>query len=226
MTEPYPVTERSRVRRAHQRGSHERADVHAVLDASPLCHVGYVIDGAPYVTPTLQWRVGDRVYWHGSAASRFLRAARGTRVCLTCSQMDGYVMARSAFSHSVNYRSAMVFGTANLLEGEEEIGAALRDMIEDYFPGRWDTLRPMTDQERKATAVLWMDIEEASVKVRDAPPGDGAEGDYPVWAGVIPIRTVLDTPCPAPELPADMPLPPGLAALVASGRLRQAGPAP
>ncbi|GBQ23458.1 pyridoxamine 5'-phosphate oxidase family protein [Gluconacetobacter sacchari] len=220
MSESFPVTERSRIRRAHERGSHERAAVYEVLDASPLCHVGYVIDGAPYVTPTLQWRVGDRVYWHGSAASRFLRAARGTRVCLTCSRMDGYVMARSAFSHSVNYRSAMLFGTAVLLEGEEEIAAALRDMVEDFFPGRWEGLRPMTAQERRATAVLRMDIEEASVKVRDAPPGDGAEGDYPVWAGVIPIRTVLGTPCPAPELPADVPLPPGLAALVASGRLR------
>ncbi|GBQ89991.1 hypothetical protein AA13595_2785 [Gluconacetobacter johannae DSM 13595] len=216
----YPVTERNRVRRAHERGSYAHADVHAILDATPVCHVGYVIDGAPYVTPTLHWRVGNRVYWHGSAASRFLRAAEGARVCLTCTLMDGYVMARSAFSHSVNYRSAMVFGTARRLEGDEAVAGALRDMVEDLFPGRWDTLRPMTAQELKATAVLWMDIEEASAKTRGGPPGDAAEAEVPVWAGVLPMHTVLDAPQGAPELPPGIDLPPGLAALVASGRLR------
>ena len=108
----YPTTERSRLRRLHARGSHARADVHALLDAAPLCHVGYVIDGQPFVTPTLHWRDGDRVYWHGSAASRMLRKSEGERVCLTCTFMDGYVLARSAFNHSVNYRSVMVFGVA------------------------------------------------------------------------------------------------------------------
>jgi len=216
----YPTSERTRVRREHHRGSHARADVHAVLDAAPLCHVGYVIDGAPYVTPTLHWRDGDRVYWHGSAASRFLRSVEGTQACLTCSIMDGYVLARSAFNHSVNYRSAMVFGKAQSLEDVEAKAEALRHFTESYFPGRWDSLRAMTGQELKATSVLWMDIEEATAKVRTGPPGDKAEADVPVWAGIIPIRSALAAPQAAPELPDAISLPSELAALIRSGRLR------
>lgn len=216
----YPTTERSRVRRLHQRGSHARADVHAILDAAPLCHVGYVIDGAPYVTPTLHWREGDRVYWHGSAASRFLRQVDGQTVCLTCSLMDGYVLARSAFNHSVNYRSAMVFGTAHTVEGDHEKTEALRRFTDGLFPGRWETLRPMTAQELKATSVLWMDVEEATAKVRAAPPGDPEDAGVRVWAGVLPMRTGLAVPEPAPELPGDIELPGPLAALIASGGLR------
>ena len=147
----YPTTERSRVRRLHQRGSHARVDVHAILDAAPLCHVGYVIDGAPYVTPTLHWRNGERLHWHGSAASRFLRQVVGRSVCLTCSLVDGYVLARSAFNHSINYRSAMVFGTAHIVERDDEKMEALRSFTDGLSPGRWDTLRPMTKQELKAT---------------------------------------------------------------------------
>lgn len=216
----YPTTERSRLRRLHQRGTHARADVHAILDAAPLCHVGYVIDGAPFVTPTLHWREGDRVYWHGSAASRFLRQADGMPVCLTCSLMDGYVLARSAFNHSVNYRSAMVFGTARTVEGDSEKTEALRRFTEGLFPGRWDTLRLMTAQELKATSVLWMDIEEATAKVRAAPPGDPEDAGVPVWAGVMPMRTTLGPAEPAPELPPGIGLPQPLAALIGSGRLR------
>lgn len=216
----YPVTERSKVRRMNQRGTHARADVHAILDAAPLCHVGYVIDGAPYVTPTLHWRVDNRVYWHGSAASRFLRQADGMPVCLTCSLMDGYVLARSAFNHSVNYRSAMVFGTARTLDGDAEKTEALRHFTEGLFPGRWADLRPMTAQELKATSVLWMEIDEASAKVRAAPPGDPEDASVPVWAGVLPMRTTLAAAEPAPELPAGIALPEPLSALIASGRLR------
>jgi nitroimidazol reductase NimA-like FMN-containing flavoprotein (pyridoxamine 5'-phosphate oxidase superfamily) len=216
----FPTTERSRLRRHHERGSHAHADVHAILDATPFCHVGYIIDGAPFVTPTLQWRHGNRVYWHGSAASRFLEVSENLPVCLTCSIMDGYVLARSAFNHSVNYRSAMVFGTARKVEEAEHKAQALRDFVDGLFPGRWETLRPMTTQELKATSVLWMDIDEATAKVRAAPPGDTDEADFPVWAGVLPIGSALGTPIPAPELPASISLPEALAALVASGRLR------
>jgi len=216
----YPTTERSRVRRLHQRGSYARADVHAILDAAPLCHVGYIIDGAPYVTPTLHWRDGERVYWHGSAASRFLRQVDGKTVCLTCSLMDGYVLARSAFNHSANYRSAMVFGTARIVESDNEKTEALRRFTDGLFPGRWETLRPMTAQELKATSVLWMDVEEATAKVRAAPPGDPEDAGTRVWAGVLPMRLALVPPEPAPELPADIELPGPLAALIASGRLR------
>lgn len=214
----FPVSERSRVRRSHKRASHERQAVYAVLDAAPLCHVGYVIDGEPYVTPTIHWREGDRLYWHGSAASRFLEAIEGQRVCLTVGMMDGYVMARSAFHHSVNYRSAMVFGRARSLTGPEAKAEALRRFVDDLFPGRWATLRAMTAQELKATSVVWMEIEEASVKQRAGPPGDEEEADYPVWAGVLPMRSVLGTAEAAPG--AELPLPEGLASLIASGRLR------
>jgi len=216
----YPTTERSRVRRRHDRGSHGRSDVYAVLDATPLCHVGYTINGAPYVTPTLHWREGDRVYWHGSAASRFLRASDAMPVCLTCSIMDGYVLARSAFNHSINYRSAMVFGTARTVEEPEEKAAALKYFTDSFFPGRWDDLRPMTTQELKATSVLWMDIEEATAKVRDAPPGDPEEAHVPVWAGVLPVRHGLAAAEPAPDLPETIALPAALDALIRSGRLR------
>lgn len=216
----FPVTETSRIRRMHQRGSHEHAAVHAVLDAHPLCHVGYVIDGQPYVTPTIHWRQGNRVFWHGSAASRFLKKVDGQRVCLTVSLMDGYVLARSGYNHSVNYRSAMVFGRARLLEDAADIEAALKTMFEDLFPGRWDSLRPMDPQELKATSVLAMDIEEASVKDRDGAPGDEDEAEFPVWSGVIPISTTLGAAQSAPGPHHDLPLPEGLAKLIGSGRLR------
>lgn len=216
----YPVTERNRVRREHHRAGYDKDAVYAVLDAAPLCHVGYVIGGAPYVTPTIHWREGNRLYWHGSAASRFLRQAEAMPVCLTVSLMDGYVLARSAYNHSVNYRSAMAFGTARKIEDAAEAEAALRRFVDRLFPGRWETLRPMTAQELKATSVLWMEIEDASVKIRDGGPGDPEEAEVPVWAGVIPMQTSLEPAEPAPELPPDFALPEPLAALIASGRLR------
>lgn len=220
MSEQFPVTERSRVRRMHNRASHGWADVHAVLDAAPLCHIGYVIDGEPYVTPTIHWRQGNRVFWHGSSASRFLRKVDGQRACLTVSLIDGYVLARSAYNHSVNYRSAMVFGRAQRITDPQESAAALRAMVDSLFPGRWDSLRAMTAQEAKASTVMWMDIEEASVKDRNGPPGDAEEADFPVWAGVLPMRTTLGPAQQAPDSAAALTLPTELAALIASGRLR------
>ena len=216
----FPVTERSRIRRLHARGTHDQDAVHAVLDASPLCHVGYVINGEAYVTPTLHWREGNRVYWHGSSASRFLRQVVGQRVCLTVSLIDGYVLARSAFNHSVNYRSAMVFGQAQAITDPAESEAALRAMVDDLFPNRWPHLRPMTAQELKATTVLWLDIEEASVKTRAAPPGDPEDAEHPVWAGVIPMTTTLGAAVPAEGPHHDLPVPDDLTALIGSGRLR------
>lgn len=216
----FPITPRNRVRREHHRGSYDKNAVYEVLDAAPLCFVGYTIEGAPYVTPTIHWRHENRLYWHGSSASRFLRTAKDMPVCLTVGMMDGYVMARSAFMHSVNYRSAMVFGTARQPETEAEREKALKLMVDKLFPGRWEQLRPMTKQELKATQVLWMDIEEASVKIRTGGPGDPEEADVPVWAGVIPMQTTLGTAQPAAELPPDCALPDGLAALIASGKLR------
>lgn len=226
-TEPtleYPTTERTRLRRLHERGSHMRADVHAVLDAAPLCHVGYNIDGRPYVTPTLHWREGERVYWHGSAASRFLRKAEGTDVCLTCSFMDGYVLSRSAFNHSVRFRSAMLFGKAQIVESEEAKVAALRRFIDGLFPGRWETLRPMQPQELKATAILYMDVEEATAKIRTGFPNDPEDVSHPVWAGVLPLNSSMGAPVPAPDLIPGIDLPESLATLVSSGHLRSPYP--
>ncbi len=193
-------SDRTRLRRLHDRGRHDAPSVHAVLDAQPLCHVGYVLDGAPQVTPTLQWREGDHVYWHGSSASRFLRAAIASPVCLTVTLWDGLVMARSGFHHSANYRSCMVFGTASIVDDPDHKHASLEAMFDRWFPGRWPLLRPMTAQEVKATTVLRLPLAEASVKIRTGPPVDDEE-DYAlaVWAGVVPLSVATGTPVDDPR---------------------------
>ncbi len=199
MTDTLPMTERSRVRRLHERGDYSRETIDAILDATPICHVGYVIDGKPYVTPTFQWREDDRVYWHGSSASRMLRSAAGAEVCLTVTLLDGLVLARSGFHHSVNYRSVMVFGAAEKVADEEK-ELRLRTFLDGLYPGRWDTLRAMTDQELKATTVLSMPLTEASAKVRTGMPVDDMP-DYalPIWAGVVPIQHSVGAPEPDPH---------------------------
>lgn len=196
-----PPSERMRVRRLHTRGAYDRATIEAILDAMPICHVGYVFDGAPFVTPTLQWREGDHVYWHGSAASRMLETSDGAEVCLTVTIVDGFVAARTAFNHSVNYRSVMLVGRAHRIADPAEKERKLKTFTDGLFPGRWDMLRPATVQELKATSVLGMRIEEASAKIRRGPPGDDAEDlAWPVWAGVIPVRMQVGTPEPDPRL--------------------------
>lgn len=193
-------TDRTRIRRANLRGIYDLETAYAILDAAMLCHVGYTIGGKPYVTPTFQWREGDRVYWHGSSASKALRAAEGTEVCLTVSLLDGLVLARSGFHHSVNYRSVMLFGTAEKVEDPEAKTRHLKTFVEMLTPGRWDTLRPMTDQELKGTTILSMKIEEGAAKVRDGGPIDDEE-DYelPIWSGVVPIRYTVGEPVPDPR---------------------------
>ncbi len=205
----FPVTPRSKVKRMPKRGSAERAQVYAILDAHFLCHIGYVIDGQPYVTPTGYWRHGDRVYWHGSSASRMLRSqTAGLPVCLTVTLVDGLVLARSGFHHSVNYRSVMAFGQAGRVEDPVEKETALNAYVERLYPGRNAELRPIEPQELKATTLLGMTIEEASAKVRSGPPVDD-EPDYalPVWAGVVPLREIIGTPIPDPRLAPGTPLP-------------------
>ncbi len=174
--------------------------MHAVLDAMPLCHVGYQVDGAPVVTPTMQWREGNHVYWHGSSASRFLRAARATQVCLTVTMWDGVVMARSGFHHSANYRSCMVFGKAEIVEDPADKTARLKAMFDMWFPGRWDLLRAINEQELKATTLLRLPLNEASVKIRTGPPSDDEE-DYalPIWAGVVPLTITTGKPVDDPR---------------------------
>src|SRR5438067_10744648 len=166
-------TQRSRVRRHPERAHYDRDTVYAILDAALMCHVGYVIDGLPYVTPTLFWREGDRLYWHGSSASRMLRAQReGIAVCLTVSHIDGLVLARCAFRHSLNYRAVMAFGTAYAVEDEREKEAHFNGFIERLYPGRPALMRPILPQELKATMLLGMNIEEVSAKIRDDGPLD------------------------------------------------------
>ena len=198
----YPVTERNRVKRRHDRGHYDHETVHALLDAAALCHVAYVIDGQPFCTPTLFWREGSRLFWHGSSASRMLRKLEsGERACLTVTHFDSLVLARCAFNHSADYRSVMAFGTARLLEDPKEKERALVMMVDRFFPDRTAGLRPTTAQELKATSVIFMDIEEASAKIRARGVVDDDE-DYalPIYAERLPIRTVIGAPEPCDRL--------------------------
>lgn len=200
MDDSLTVTKKSRLRRYHERGSFDRRTINAILDAQPMCSVGYVIDGQPYVTPTFQWREGNRIYWHGSSASRALRQAKDAQVCVTVSILDGFVLARSGMHHSANTRSVMLFGTAQKVEETTEKLARLRNFVNGLFPGRYDILRPDHAQDLKATMVLGMDIAEGSAKTRTGDPGDD-EADYalPIWAGVIPVKTEIGVPIPDPR---------------------------
>lgn len=198
----FPVSPRNRIKRMHERGSYDKDAVFAILDAGLLCHVSYVIEGQPFCTPTLFWREGETLYWHGSSASRMLRHLKvGTPACLTVSHLDGLVLARSGFHHSVNYRSAMCFGTAHLIEDEVEKRRALEHLVDRFYPGRTATLRPINPQEFKATTVIRMDIDEASAKVRAKTVADDEE-DYalPLWAGVIPVAQMVGAEEPCPRL--------------------------
>lgn len=188
-------TDRSRLRRVHQRADYERDTTNAILDAMPLAHVGYTIDGQPYVTPTLQWREGDHVYWHGSSASRALRKSENTQVCLTVSLLDGFVLARSGFHHSVNYRSVMLFGEAFKVSDAKEKAARLEALTNAWLPGRSEMVRGNTAQEVKATTILGMKISEGVSKIRAGGPVDDEE-DYelPIWAGVVPVTMKLGDP--------------------------------
>ena len=199
---------RTRARRLHDKAAYDRATIDAILDAMPVAHVGHVIDGFPVVTPTLQWREGDRIYWHGSSASRMQKRAADAQVCVTVTLTDGMVLARSGLEHSVNYRSVMVFGQAEVVEGTEAKTAHLRTMMEQMFPGRWDSLRPITAQELKATRILSLPLTEASAKVSAGPPIDAPEDQaWPVWAGVLPIRLTVGAPEPTPDLAPGIPVP-------------------
>lgn len=180
--------DRSRLRRNPMRGRYDKESLYEILDACLLAHVAYVLDGAPVVTPTLYWREGNHIYWHGSSASRMLRTSEGSEVCVAVSELDGFVLARSGFHHSVNYRSAMLFGSASRVSGYEDKVARLRSFIEQIFPGRWEQLREINEREVAATTILGMSINEASAKVRAGGPKDEEEDyDHPVWAGVIPL---------------------------------------
>jgi nitroimidazol reductase NimA-like FMN-containing flavoprotein (pyridoxamine 5'-phosphate oxidase superfamily) len=189
-------TPRTRVVRESDRGVYDRDIINRILDEGFLCHVGFVADGQPFVIPTSYGRKGEVLYIHGSAASRMLRNLdRGIPVCVTVTLLDGLVLARSVFNHSMNYRSVVILGTATLVGDPEEKLKALRALSEHIIPGRWDDSRQPNEKELKATSVLRIPIEEFSAKVRVGPPIDD-EPDYtfPTWAGVIPLETTVGTP--------------------------------
>lgn len=199
---------RTRARRLNHKAAYDRDTIYAILDAMPVAHVGYVLDGAPVVTPTLQWRIGDHVYWHGSSASRMLRQSKGAAVCLTVTLTDGMVLARSGLEHSVNFRCAMLFGTATLVEPSAAKLGHLQAMMDQMFPGRWPHLRPASAQELKATTILTLPITEASAKVSQGFATDPDEDlAWPVWAGVLPIAHTMGAPLPAPDLAPGTPVP-------------------
>ncbi len=200
-------TERTRLYRLRERGRSDRAELYAVLDAGLVCHLGVIVDGSPVVLPTGYGRAGDTLYLHGSSANRSLLAADGQDACVTVTHLDGMVCARAIFHHSMNYRSAVVFGTPRLVTGEAAKLAGLQAVTEQLIPGRWAQARPPNRKELAATAVLALPLDEASVKVRTGPPKDEPE-DYELdfWAGVVPAALAFGQPEPDPELR------PGLAA--------------
>ncbi len=196
-------TARTTLKRLPQRGAFDRESINQILDEGFICHVGFAVDGQPYVIPTGYARAGDRLFIHGSQASRMLRTlGQGIDVCLTVTLIDGLVLARSAFHHSMNYRSVVVFGRATVVDEREEKLSALRALSDHMIPGRWDDVRKPSERELQLTTVLSLPLDEASAKVRTGPPLDDEE-DYelPVWAGVIPLRMVANAPHPDPRLP-------------------------
>jgi nitroimidazol reductase NimA-like FMN-containing flavoprotein (pyridoxamine 5'-phosphate oxidase superfamily) len=196
-------TQRTKLRRKPSRGSHDRAAIEEIFDEALVSHLGFLDAGLPVVIPTLHVRVGPHVYLHGSAASRALREAKGAEVCLTATLVDGLVLARAVMHHSANYRSAMLFGAGEWIDGEAEKLTALKALVERLVPGRWGDARVPTAKELRATALLRIPLEEASAKVRTGPPVDD-DGDMalPVWAGVVGLRTVVEEAEPDPLLGA------------------------
>ncbi len=203
-----PASERVRVRRSPRRGRYDEATVHEILDAGLICHLGYVVDGQPYVVPTLYGRDGDRLIVHGSSASRALLTGSEQSVCVTVTHLDALILARSLFNHSANYRSAVVIGRARRIDDPAQKQAALRVLTEHLLPGRWDEARAPNLKELRATAVLSLSLAESSAKVRNGPPNDDDDDLHlGVWAGELPVETVARPPVPDPSLDPGMPVP-------------------
>jgi uncharacterized protein len=202
-------TQRSQIKRLPQRGEYDRQTIYEILDEGLICQVGFVVEGQPFVIPTAYGRVGDRLYIHGSPASRMLRTLKqGIEVCLTVTLLDGLVLARSAFHHSMNYRSVVVFGQAMLVNDANEKLEALKSFTEHVMPGRWAEVRPPNRQELAGTLVLALPLSEASAKIRSGAPVDD-EADYalPVWAGELPLQVTTLQAVADPRLAADISLP-------------------
>jgi nitroimidazol reductase NimA-like FMN-containing flavoprotein (pyridoxamine 5'-phosphate oxidase superfamily) len=209
MTSTIPVTAQTKLHRLPKRGVYDRVTINSILDEAFVCHVGFVVDGKPFVIPTGYARIGNDLYIHGSSASRMLRSlAQGIDVCVTVTLIDGLVLARSAFHHSMNYRSVVILGKATLVEDAAEKNRALEAFTEHVIPGRWEHVRWPTDLELKATSVLRLPLEEASAKIRTGGPIDDEE-DYEmdVWAGVIPVHLETLEPINDTRLRQDIPTP-------------------
>jgi uncharacterized protein len=192
-----PPSERTRVRRLPRRAAYDRTTIDAILDEGLVCHLAFAADGQPYAIPTAYARLRDHLYVHGSTASRTLRAAAGSPVCATVTLIDGLVLARSAFHHSMNYRSVVVLGAAEEVVDEDERLAAMRALVERIAPGRWAEIRPPNRQELKATTILRLSLAEASAKIRTGPPIDDEEDlALPCWAGVVPLALTAAAPVP------------------------------
>jgi len=205
----FTPTPRTTLKRLPERGEYDREAVYEIIDEGFICHVAFVVEGQPYAIPTAYGRSGDTLYLHGSAASRMMRSlSGGIPVCVTVTLVDGLVLARSAFHHSINYRSVVMLGTAIKVEEMEEKSAAFNIFMEHVIPGRWAEVRLPTEQELKATTVLALPLVEVSAKVRTGPPKDDEEDlAFPVWAGVLPLRMMVQPPIDDPALPPEIKAP-------------------
>jgi nitroimidazol reductase NimA-like FMN-containing flavoprotein (pyridoxamine 5'-phosphate oxidase superfamily) len=201
-------SQRTRVKRYNHLAKYDAQTLHAILDAMPMCSVGYVHDGKPVVTPTMQWRDGNRIFWHGSSASRMLRAVEAQEVCVCVSIVDALVLARSAYNYNLNHRSVMVFGAARKITDDAEKRQQLEHFVNKIIPGQWDRLRPVSEQELKATTLMSLELTEASAKVRIGHTEDDEE-DYafPVWAGLIPVSLQIGAPIADPRNLPDVEMP-------------------
>ena len=207
-----PPSERTTVKRLPERAEYDTGEIHRILDEALICHLAFETDQGPVAIPTIHARLGDVVYLHGSHASRMMRTAVGQQVCITATIVDGIVAARSAFHHSLNYRSAMVFGVPRIVEDPEERTAGFAAITNHVIPGRWDEARQPNQKEDRGTKLLALDIREASTKVRTGPPGDDAEDlNSGIWAGVIPLTVQAGERIPAPDLEAGVEVPPSVA---------------
>lgn len=214
----FDITSRNKLLRLAKRASYDRDAVYGIVDAALICHVGYAIDGQPHVLPTLLARDGDTILLHGHGTNRTLHhAGAGHPICVTVTHVDGIVLARSIFNHSINYRSAALYGSGRLVTDPDEKTDALYRFSEKLLPGRWDEVRPMTEQELKATSVVALDIEDAVAKIRTGHPSDEPEDiSWPTWAGVIPIEERYLNPIAEENTPPDMPWADSVAAFMAA----------
>lgn len=208
---PLAPSQRTQVKRYNWLAKYDAETIHGILDAMPMCTVGYVHEGKPVVTPTMQWRDGNTIFWHGSSASRMIRAVASQDVCVCVSIMDALVLARSAYNYNLNHRSVMVFGTAVQVTDADEKRRQLERFVNSVIPGQWDRLRPVSEKELKATTLMSLELTEASAKLRTGHTEDDEEDySFPVWAGLVPVTFHIHPPIPDPrnlpglEMPDDV----------------------